>query len=107
MANELPNAVALMRDVDFRDWLMAAGAYQARVVLGEPAATPDHAVRVKLAQDVLMSPEMLLDRLVNVVATDPEVAGRGVTPAVVGQPLILQKVADIWTSLARLSFPQG
>lgn len=107
MADELPNAVALMKDQEWKDWLLAAAAYQARVVLQEPENTPDHPVRLRLAQDVLTSPQIVLERLVTVVSTDPEVAGKGKTATLVGQPLILQKVAGVWTALAKLAFPQG
>jgi hypothetical protein len=107
MADELPNAVALMRSVDFRDWLLAAGAYQARVVLAEPDTTPLHDVRLKLAEEVLMSPAVIVDRLVNAIATDPEVAGKGQTPQAVTQALILKKVDLVWSALARMSYPNG
>ena len=107
MANELPNAVALMRSADFRDWLTAAAAYQARVVVLEDVSTADHDIRLKLATDVLMTPSIVVDRLINAVATDPEVAVKGTTPELVTQAVILQKVAAVWTVLAKLSFPNG
>lgn len=105
MANELPNAVALMREADFRDWLVAAGAYTARTVLNEDEGTPYHRARLLLAYDVLGNPAMIAERLVTIVATDPEVAGKGNGVAAVGQPLILAKVAAAWTALARMAYP--
>lgn len=107
MANELANAATLMRDETFRDWIMAAAVYQARQVIVEPDTTANHAIRERLAQDVIVSPAILVERLVNVIATDPDVAAKGNTVDLIGQTIILQKVAAIWTHLARLAYPMG
>ena len=81
---------------------MAAGAYQARIVVTEPASTTDHDIRLQLAQNVLTSPNIVVDRLVTIVGTDPDVASKGNTPELVGEALVLSKVADVWTTLAKM-----
>lgn len=101
----LANAVALSEDATFRKWCVAAGAYQARLVILEPSTTPKHAVRHRLAVDVLVSPQILGDRLVAVVGTDPDVASKGGTTEAVGEALVLQKVGEAWTTLAELLYP--
>ena len=104
MANELPNAVALMRDSDFRDWVMAAAVYTARTVLAEPTATPDYSVRRQLAITILGNPSVIVERTVNIIAADPEVCSKGTTVTAVGQTLLIQKMADIWTPIAKLLY---
>jgi hypothetical protein len=104
---QLANAAALMQDPEWREWLVASAAYQARVVVTEDPATPDHAVRYRLAQDAIVSPSMLADRLVSVVSTDPDIAALGGTPALVGETLPIQKTAAVWTALAKLLYPEG
>jgi hypothetical protein len=101
MANELPNAVSLMRSTEFRDWIMAASVYQARLVFLEPSSTADHDVRMKMARDVISSPNILVERLTAIIAADPDVCSIGDTPQAVGQPVILQKVSDVWTPVAK------
>lgn len=105
MANELPNAATLLHDPTFRDWILAASIYQARIVITEDPATADHATRLKLANDVIVNPQMTLDRFVNLVATDPDIAGAGNNVTAIGQPAILSKVAQLWTPLAKLLYP--
>ena len=105
MANELPNAVALRRDNDFRDWVIAAIGYQARLVLTEPANTVDYTPRRALAAAAILDPAAFADRFVNVIATDPAVAGKGDTVALVTQATLLSKVAEVWTPLAKLIYP--
>lgn len=106
MADELPNAVALMRDSEFRDWVVAAIGYQARVVMQEATSIADYAVRRKLASAAILDPAQFGDRFINVIATDPEVAVKGKTVQLVGQALLLQKVAGVWPHLAKLIFPE-
>lgn len=104
---QLANAAALMQDPEWREWLIAAAAYQARVVVTEDPSTTDHAVRYRLAQDAIVSPSMLADRLVSVISTDPDVVSLGGTPAQVGETLPIQKTANVWTALAKLIYPEG
>lgn len=103
MANELPNAVALMRNDEFRDWVMAAAVYQARQVIVEATSVQDHAIRVILAEKVALNPAPYVERFVNVIATDPAVAGLGDTPSEIGQSTFLAKIAEVWTPMARLT----
>lgn len=97
----LANAALLMNDAAMRQWLIAAGAYQARVVYTEDPATPDHAVRLLLAKDVLMNPSFISDRLLTLICTDPVVANMGSTASAVGENTCLAKVAELWTLLAQ------
>lgn len=103
----LANAVVLLRDPDFRDWCLAAGAYQARVVITELGTVPDHDIRLRLAVDVLSCPEVVVDKLVTAIATDPDVAGKGSTTAAVGEALALSKTAAVWTTLAKIGYPNN
>ena len=102
MANELPNAVALMQNDEFRSWVMAASVYQARQVIIEPASTTDHTPRVSLANSVVMNPTQYLERFVNVIACDPGIASLGTTVQQITQPTLLQKMSDIWTPLSKV-----
>jgi len=104
MANELANATVLMRDADFRLWCLAASAYQARIVLTEPINTPDHDVRMRLAKDVINNPEVIVDKVVNIIATDPQIATLGQNVTAIGQAAMLSKIAEIWTPLAEVSY---
>ena len=101
----LSNAVTLMKDSEFRDWCVAAGAFQARAVVTEPLNTADHAVRLRLASDVLQNPYVLADRLVTVMATDTAIAEAGDNVNALDQTVFLNKVAQVWTPLAKLLYP--
>lgn len=109
MANELPNAVKLMNDGPFRDWMRAALVYQSREVIMEDTATANHDARLRLASVLAVNPNTHLDMFVNAIAADPSVAGIGVTvgttAGTVTQPLMLQKVAGVWTPMALLLYP--
>jgi hypothetical protein len=101
----LANAVALRADPVWREWLITAAAYQARLVLLESADTPQHPIRERLARDVATTPQMIADMLVTIVSTDPEVATKGGTPALVGEAMVLDKLEEVWTAVARLYYP--
>ena len=73
----LANAAILIKDTTFQDWCMAAAAYQARLVVLEDAATPDHQLRLDLATSVVNSPELYRTRFTTYIATDPTVAQKG------------------------------
>lgn len=103
----LANAVLLMDDPIFAKWCTTAGAYQARLILAEADNAPDHAIRLRLAHDVLAGPNIITANLVMLVGTDPEVAAKGSTPVAVTEDLVLAKVASVWTTLAKLRFPNG
>lgn len=107
MANELPNAVALMADSDFRAWVMAASCYQASIVVSDAAAT---AASKAMAQEVLLNPaSAVTQRLVNVLATRVPICSVGVTvgesAGKVGQALLLAQVALVWAPLAAVLYP--
>ena len=104
MANELQNAVTLMGSEDFKSWITAASVYQARLVIMESSTTPDHEARLALAINVISTPNLIVGKLSSIVAADPQVASLGDTPQLIGQTVILQKVSDIWTTLAKLPY---
>lgn len=109
MANEIPNAVALMRDSDFRDWVCAASCYQAAATLTTATATVASKV---MASEVLLNPRgPHLDRLINVLATRTELASVGQTvgegAGKIGQALLLAQMAVVWAPLAAVLHPQG
>lgn len=106
MANEIPNAVALMKDSTFRDWVNAAACYQAALVLTDGAAT---AASKRLASDALLNPSgPHLNRLVNVLATRVQIASVGTTvgegAGQIGQALMLAQIAAVWAPLAAVMY---
>jgi hypothetical protein len=105
MANEIPNAVTLRRDNDFRDWVIACIGYQARLVLTESTGTNEYEARRRLAAAAILDPAQFGDRMVNVLATDPAIASQGDTVQLVTQELLISKVAEVWTPLAKLLYP--
>lgn len=100
----LANAAILVKDATFMDQCMAAAAYQARQVILEPDTTKDHASRLALATSVVADPLTFRTRFSVYIGTDPEVAVKGNTAALVGEQMILDKAAAIWTTVAKLSF---
>lgn len=102
----LANAAALIQDATFAQWMTAAAAYQARLVIGEPESTPDHAIRLVLAKEVAVSPHSAAARLVTIVGTDPAIAAQGDNPAAIPEADILAAVAAVWTTLAHLIHPE-
>ena len=102
MANEIPNAVALMKDADFRDWVRAGVCYQAAVVI---AATGQPATSVKVANDVVGNPAVHLDRFLNVLACRPQICSIGATVATIGQPLLLAQITAVWDKLSTAIYP--
>lgn len=105
MANEITNAVALMKDPDFRDWVCAAACYRASAVL-----TSGTAPAKAMAQEVLLNPRgPNLDRLINVLAVRPALFGAGATvgDGGIGQQALLTEIAAVWTPLATALHPNA
>lgn len=98
----LANAAVLIKDTTFLDQCMAGAAYQARQVVLEDPATPDHQVRLDLALTVITSPESFRTRFAIYLATDPTVSGKGNTAALVTEATIIEKTAAIWTTVAKI-----
>lgn len=101
----LANAAKLLKDSDFRDWMTAAGAYQARQVILEDPATADHSIRLLLANDAIVTPEITTDRLVTIIGTDPTIAADGSTVATLNEGKVLTAVANSWTTIAKMMYP--
>lgn len=104
MANELHNAVALMRDNDMRDLVQAATVYQSRLVVTEADTIGSHANRLNMAKQVLAQPGLIADRVLNIIVCDPAVAGLGDTAAEIPESTIIAKVAEVWTPIANLYY---
>lgn len=102
MANELPNAAALLTDALFRAWATAVCVYTARVVVEEDPATADHDKRMALAQIVLGSPGYGVDIMLSLLATTPAICGLGATPVASWQNVMISTAAAYWTPLAKL-----
>lgn len=107
MANEIPNAVALIRDDDFRSWIQVAACFQAAAVVVNAGST---AASKKLATDVLSNPTGAhLNQMIAIMATRPEIASVGVTvgegAGKIGQTLLLAQIAIIWAPLAAVMYP--
>lgn len=101
----LANAATLLQDPIFRAWMTAAGAYQARQVISEDPATANHAVRLKLANDAVVTPGIVTDRLVTIIGTDPTIAAMGNSTATLDETTVLNKVAAAWTTIAQMMYP--
>src|SRR6476469_9324202 len=105
----LANATSLRHDTDFIGWVESAIVYQSRLVLTGDTAAPGGttaaqlAVRLKLAKSTAVSPRQILDLCVCAIACDPDVANLGGTAAIVGEALVLSKMAAIWTTVAQLT----
>lgn len=106
MANEVPNAVVLIKDSDFRDWVRVIIAYTARSIFVEPIATTEHNKRQALANDCITNLDLHLSRFVNVVATDPAIASLGtVVGEQIPQTILITKIENYWTAIAKVLYP--
>lgn len=103
----LANAAALRKDATFNDWIETACAYVARLVLLEADTVSDHQTRARLAREVAVRPTMIAPIVLTAVATDPDVATKGATAALVGEQLVIDKVTAVWTTVAKLYYPDG
>lgn len=105
----LENGSALMMGTEaqhFRNWLTVAASTTARAVITEDPATADHAVRYRLALDVLVVPNIVVDRLVTAVATDSQVTANPPVFNDAAEAVIQQKVNEVWTTIAKLMYPE-
>jgi hypothetical protein len=100
----LTNGATLMASQQFRDWLLVAAATTARTVVLEADTTPNHALRMRLAKEVIVSPQIVLDRLVTAVATDPDVSAQPPTFNEAAEPVVQAKVDGLWNKLAELMY---
>ena len=106
MAGPLQNAVLLMNDGTWRQWLTTAAAYNARLIYDESPTVEDHAVRYALALEVLITPQAITDRLVTLVSTDPTIAVQSGVPANLTESSIIDAVMKYWTALAKWKYPE-
>lgn len=104
----LENGSMLMDGADadhFRRWLKVAAATTARGVVLEDTTTADHNVRMRLAVEVMVSPNIVVDRLVTAVATDSQVTANPPVFNDAAEAVIQQKVNEVWTTIAKLMYP--
>lgn len=101
----LANAAILRQDPTFRAWVETAAVYVARGVLMSDSAAPDadKPVRLALAREVAVQPQSVVPLMVTAIACDPDVATTYTTATASLEPIIIQKVQDIWTMVARLT----
>lgn len=99
------NAAALMRNEDWRHYVTAAVVYQAVQVYTELVSVSDHAVRLRLALDVIAVPDLITTRMVSIVSTDPSIASLGSTLTDNHETALLTKVAQVWTDFAKTTYP--
>lgn len=100
----LANAAALINSEEWRDLMMAAAIYQATKVMEESEATPNHSKRMQLAEEVLNNPQLVLDRLVGLVAGTPSIATISGIPSEIPDNNIIARVEAVWTPLAKIYY---
>lgn len=106
MAGPLQNAVLLMSSAEWRQFLTAAAAYNARLVYGEEAEVPEHNVRLKLAMQILVVPGAATDLLVTLVSTDPAICTQSGVPSAITEQSIIEAVMSYWTPIAKMRFDE-
>lgn len=109
MANEIPNAVQLMKDSDFRDWVCAASA---QIATQQIAGANSTAASKAMGAAALLNPRgQILERLVNILATRPNICSVGTTvgeqDGSIGQSLLLSELGKVWGPLANILYPAG
>lgn len=95
------NAATLARDAMFRDRVLAALVYQARVVVADEQRP--RAERA-LAAAVVRAPLSFAETAAWVLAADPQVAANA-TASTVGEQLLLDRVMVAWPYLAGVAGP--
>jgi hypothetical protein len=103
----IDNAVALMADGAFLEKIKAVSVYQARNVVVEPVGTANHAVRMKLATDVIYNPQMYAVRFQNVLSCDDAICGPYSSSSAIPDSLLISKMAEVWTPLSNMMYPTG
>jgi len=99
------NAASLMQDPTWKSWVTAASAFTAVAVYTEATNTPDHDARLRLALDVLTSPDFVTQRLIAICSTTVAIANAGPTPVTAHENLLIARVAEVWTTLAKTTYP--
>lgn len=104
---DLSNAVKLMRSTDFRDLIQAGTVFQAREVFAEVPTTTNHANRLNMAKQIIASPDLVADRMANIIACDQSVASIAPDGDLAGltDELLVGKIAEVWDPVATTYFP--
>jgi len=103
----LENATELMKDSTLLELVKAGTVYQSRQVVIEAVGTAEHAARLALANVCIIAPDRHAVQFLNVIACDPTVAALGPTSASVPENTILTKLAEVWTPIAKMLYPQA
>lgn len=103
----LANAALLMNDPNMEALAKAAVIFQASNVIVEPDTVANHAQRRQLAIQVLNDPNFILGNVVNLLSATSAIATQSGLPGQLTEKSITDRVAEIWTTLATLVFPQG
>lgn len=101
----LDNAVVLLNNPVWRQYMTAASAYVARQVYSEGTGITDHPIRLRLAVDVLSQPDLVASQLATLLGTDPELVTTTADPVQVDEAGIVAKVSGYWTALAHQQYP--
>lgn len=99
------NAGSLLTDPTWRNWVTAAAAFVAVEVYSEAPTTPDHAIRLRLALDVITVPNMVTDRLVTLCSVTQEIAALGGAPTANMEGLLITRIRALWTDIAKTTYP--
>lgn len=98
------DALVLYRSDRFRGWIMVLLGNAARDVYGEAASVASHTERLALARRVLLSPDQWVERFLNAIIGDPEVATLGGVPEAdwANQHLLTLRaqILTLWTPVA-------
>jgi hypothetical protein len=100
----LANSASLATSEEFRGLVRAASVYQATVVITEDSSTDSHDTRLALASEALVNPEVVLDRLVAVLASTPDIAAISGEASDIPDEMIIGRVAEAWTILSMMYF---
>lgn len=101
---DLANAVKLMSDDALLHLSAAASVTVSREVAGEPAATLNHAVRLKMATACVTDPYRNAVQIRNALATKPEFAAKGASSSALTEAELLTELRAIWTALAQMLY---
>ena len=105
--DEIINAASHMVDDVIRRWVIAGLVFTAREVVKETPGDPLFEVRRTLAVDTLKQPDdMNVVRLTqNILSVDPAFFIHA-SVLEVGQDVFLQTLAELWTEIACLVYPE-
>ena len=97
-------ALILYRSDRFRGWIMVTLGNVARNVYGEDISAPSHAERLALSRRVILNPAQWVDRFLNILIGDDQVAPLGGIDEEEWTEehltILRTKIAELWTPVA-------